>query len=78
MIGIVCLVVIQANIPFKPRLIFLSSQSGAWKNQIVLFVFLFNKLNASKNVQVGNDQEKAKSERNSHSKNQDGKNYIEN
>ena len=29
-------------------------------------------------VQVGNDQEKAQSERDSHSKSQGGKNYIEN
>ena len=31
-----------------------------------------------KKVQVGNDQEKAESERNPHSKNRGGKNYIDN
>ena len=31
-----------------------------------------------KKVQVGNDQQKAQSERNSHSKNRGGKNYIDN
>ena len=39
---------------------------------LLFWFFLFKK------VQVGNDQEKAKSERNSHSKNRGGKNYIDN
>ena len=36
--------------------------------------FFINMLTALKNVQVGNDQEKAQSERNSHSKNRTGMN----
>ena len=34
--------------------------------------------NCKKKVQIGNDQEKAQSERNSHSKNRGGKNFIDN
>ena len=49
-------------------------------NFLPLYTILEKSVNSfcSKKVQVGNDQVKAQSERNSRSKNRDGKNYIDN
>ena len=72
--------VVIASVPIVIFVALLKAGPWFWLKQflIIVYISLFQSCVWIKKVQVGNDQEKAQSERNSHSKNRDGKNKIDN